>query len=227
MVRDLQTDSRRWEAEIAQGRGRSHARDSSHSSSPDKGLGNYTESATHRSRQYYGPTETPAPEAGSSYSAYAQPTYAQPATAYPADRDRRTTQPSASGYASTQQYGQEAAYTYTTQAQAYAQPTAYAAAPTQYTSAYSSYQQQPAAYGSTTGYPSTSAAQPRTTYYASQDTTAQDPYPSARTTYAQPATQSGFSYPSTYTTPGSTPSTTNPPTTRYLVYRRPNFWFYH
>lgn len=57
MIADLKQDSLRWQAERDQTDARyggSSLRDSKTGGQPDKGLVDYTQSVTHRSRQYYG-----------------------------------------------------------------------------------------------------------------------------------------------------------------------------
>lgn len=132
MVRDLQLDSRRWEQEVAQGQA------------------SYTNSDTHRSRQYYGPSQTPGPE--------------PPAAAYPQSYPQVHPQPHQ------QAHGQQpsAVYAGSGYYQTYQQEPGYTYAPPQHSPAYppgyapnNSYPQ--GGYSATTSaHPYSAAAQPRT-----------------------------------------------------------------
>ena len=101
MIADLKQDSLRWQAERdqtdARGYGGSSMRDSQTGRKPDKALVDYTQSVTHRTRQYYGFSGqapqvsqmlpgTSVPQGGPGQAAFAygpgDPTYAQTSPPY-------------------------------------------------------------------------------------------------------------------------------------------------
>lgn len=191
MVIDLKQDSLRWRAE-QQGHpsrgGSPHRRDPKGAKYPDKAAAPaYLDSQTHQSRQYYGPSATPAP--GPVDSHYAAPTSAHsqrdPYGAVPV-REAAGYPPGHAGYASSG-YTQAAGSAYPS-----GQPAAYQEASYQSpASGYPSHAPTPSAYSSTSNYSASTQAS----------------YSSASPGYPAPSQSAGYV---TSTTPQSYDSSNQP-----------------